>query len=382
MTSGPDQTIELVDDPARLASALSRVDQPLVGVDVERADSDRYFRAAALIQVGIADHCVLVDSHLIDDLSTLNEFLSERTAVLHALENDLVPLDNAHVRVPLVHDTGLAAAMLGMPIGLDPLLQEVLDVALTTDKSRFQRADWERRPLPDDMAEYAAGDVFHLPELWRRMEQRLREAGRYEWYEQELTHLIERTWADTRGWEATKGASRLSSEQRAVLRSVWERREELAREHDIAPQRLVRDDTLTSWASEPPADRQHLVERGGRRRSSVKRHADELYDALVAGQRAEPEARERAGRRWTDEDRAAYDAMRRARAKRAEEIGVDAGVLCPSKTLWGAVAAEPRTPAELCAGAELRPWQCELLGEVLWEAYRSAYGDDDADASG
>ena len=380
VSTRPDLDIDLVDDPSRLAAALATVDEEVVGVDVERADADRYFRSAALIQVGVPGRCVLVDSHLIDDLSTLDAFFAERTVILHALENDLVPLANADVAVPHVHDTAIAASVLGIPIGLDPLLQELLDVSLTSDKSRFQRADWEQRPLPDDMAAYAAGDVVHLPELWRRIEQQLREAGRYDWYEQELAYVIERTWEDTRDWERTKGASRLSPQQRAVLKHVWERRESLAREHDIAPQRLVRDDTLTSWASEPPSDVDEVIKRAGRRRKMVSRHVDDLLDAIEEGVEAEPEERETSGRRWSDEDRAAYDAMRRARAARADELGLDPGVLCPSKTLWGAVAGDPQSPQELCDLAGLRPWQAELLDDVLWQAYQDAYATDEGDA--
>jgi ribonuclease D len=44
-------------------------------------------------------------------------------------------------------------------------------------------------------------------------------------------------------------------------------------------------------------------------------------------------------------------------------------VLCPSRPLWRAVAAQPDGPDELCAAVELRPWQTELLGDVLWAAY-------------
>lgn len=384
MSTGPEPRIDLVDDPTRLAAALAAVDESVVGVDVERADADRYFRSAALIQVGVPGHCVLVDSHVMQDLSALDAFFAERTVILHALENDLVPLENAHVRVPHVHDTAIAASVLGIPIGLDPLLQELLDVSLSADKSKFQRADWEKRPLPDDMAAYAAGDVVFLPELWRRIEEQLRDAGRYAWYEQELAYVVERTWEDNRDWERTKGASRLSPKQRAVLKHVWERREALAREHDIAPQRLVRDETLTSWASEPPTDVDELIKRAGRRRRMVSEHVEDLLDALEDGVDADPEARETSGRRWSDEDRAAYDAMRRARAERAEEIGLDPGVVCPSKVLWGPVAGQPQSPEELCEMAGLRPWQAEVLSDVLWSAYRSAYdgaagSDDDED---
>ena len=157
---------QFVDDPSDLASALARIDEPLVGVDVERADAPRYYRTAALIQVGTADHVVLVDAVALDPVPLLGDFLAERTAVLHALPNDLEPLRAVGVEVGTVHDTAVAASLLGLPIGLDPLLQELLDVALSPDKERFQRADWERRPLPHDMAAYAAGDVVHLGELW------------------------------------------------------------------------------------------------------------------------------------------------------------------------------------------------------------------------
>lgn len=369
--------IQLVDEPGRLAAALAATDEPVVGVDVERADAKRYWRKAALIQVGVADECVLVDSHLLDDLSTLHDFLGGRLAVLHALENDLVPLDNAGVHLTRVADTALAAALLALPTGLGPLLEAVLGIELTPDKDAYQRADWEARPLPEGMLAYAAGDVVDLPRLWHELEARLEEAGRLTWYEQELAYVVGRTREDTRAWDRTKGIGRLSGAERSVVRAVWERREAIAREHDIAPQRLLRDEAIVDLAQDPPSDVGELVARAGRRRSQLRPHADALLDAVQAGRRAEPEA-EPPRRRFSEEDRAAYDAMRRARARRARELDLDPGVLCPSRTLWGAVAGDPSNPQELCELAELRPWQTELLADVLWDAYTDAYAHDEA----
>jgi hypothetical protein len=45
-------------------------------------------------------------------------------------------------------------------------------------------------------------------------------------------------------------------------------------------------------------------------------------------------------------------------------------VLCPSRPLWTAIAGEPDDGRQLCALAELRPWQTELLADPLWDAYR------------
>lgn len=372
-----DPTIAYVDDVAALAPELGRVRDDVVGVDVERADSDRYFRRAALIQVGDGAHCVLVDPLAVDDLTPLGEMLAGRTCVLHAVENDVVPLDAAGVTPPEMHDTGVAAALLGLPIGLGPLLEEVLGITLDTDKERYQRADWEARPLSEGMQEYAAGDVFHLPALWRELGGRLEEAGRYAWYEQELAATITNARADTRAWTRTKGAGRLDARARAILRELWQEREAIAREHDIAPNRLLHDRTLLSLAEDPAGDARELVRRNQRRTSPLGDHVDRILAAQQRGVDGGAHERPAAGRRMTDEDRAAYDAMRRRRAGIAEDLGLEAGVLCPSRMLWDAVTAEPSDAGQLAAAAGLRPWQAELLADELWDAYAGEFEEPD-----
>jgi ribonuclease D len=370
-----DPEVVHVDDPADVAEALIRVAEDVVGVDVERADGDRYFRRAALVQVGIEGRCVLLDGVTLDELSALHGFLDDgRLAVLHAVENDLEPLAAKGVHPPRFADTAIAAALLGLPTGLSGLLREVLGVELTDDKERFQRADWAARPLSVDMASYAAGDVVHLPELWSVLAARLAEAGRRSWYDQELAWVVERAAEDTRDWTRVKGSGRLSGPQRAILRAVWEERERLARAHDLAPNRLLHDDVLRDLAVDPPRTEAQLVRRSHRRRNLLRRHAAELFAALERGLAAEPEGRSSSGRRWTDRDRATFDALRRARAEVAEDLGIDAGVLCPSRPLWRAVAADPEDGQDLCAAVELRPWQTELLADVLWDAYTEARG--------
>lgn len=369
-----------VDDPADLASALSRIDDPVVGVDVERADAPRYFRTAALIQVGTATDVLLVDAVALAPVPMLSDFLAERTGILHALPNDLEPLRAVGVEVGPVHDTAVAASLLGLPIGLDPLLQELLDVSLSPDKERFQRADWEKRPLPDDMAAYAAGDVVHLAELWDELDRRLVDAGRRGWYDEELAATVETAYDLERDWTRTKGAGRLSPQQRAVLQAMWEEREAICREFDLAPNRVLRDGVLLDLAQNPANDAVALVRRNQRRGRPSRQHAERLFAAQQAGLDAPPEPKGSNGNRWTPAHRDAYDAMRKARAGVADDIGLDAGVLCPSKALWGPVRGEPETPAELCRMAGLRQWQADLLADVLWDAYTTALEDAEAEA--
>ena len=364
--------IEFVDEAPRVRAALDTVDGPVIGVDVERADADRYFRRAALVQVGIADRCVLLDAVTLTSLPELDALLdADHLAVLHAVENDLEPLANLAVTPVHLADTAVAAAVLGLPTGLSRLLPEVLGIDLTEDKEAFQRADWEARPLSAPMAAYAAGDVVHLPALWAELAARLASAERGQWYDQELAATLDLAVRDTRDWTRVKGSGRLDPRQRAVLRAVWEARESEARTHDIAPNRLLHDDVLRDLAQDPPRTEAQLVRRSPRRRNLLRVHAGTLFDAVTAGLDAAPEPKPRSAR-WSDADRAAHDALRSCRAELARELAVEPGVLCPSKVLWDAVAGDPQDGVSLCRLAGLRQWQTELLAEPLWEAYTSA----------
>src|SRR5690606_37199498 len=108
---------QFVDSSSQLATALHHIDVPVVGVDVERADAPRYFRKAAVIQVGTPDHVLLVDATAMAPVPLLSDFLRERTTVLHALPNDLEPLRAVGVEVGTAHDTAIAAGLLGLPTG-------------------------------------------------------------------------------------------------------------------------------------------------------------------------------------------------------------------------------------------------------------------------
>lgn len=355
----------LVDSAADLERGLTLLqDLPQVGVDVERADWDRYYRAAALIQIGGSGRVVVVDPMAVTDLSALHEYLQPRVSVFHAIENDLEPIVSLGVKPTDMRDTAIAAAVLGLPTGLEGLLRDLLDVELPGDKSAMQRADWEERPLTDAMLHYAAGDVADLPQLWTVLAERLEAAGRQEWYEQELAAVLAMpSVEDRRKWSRTKGAGRLESAARARLRALWEAREELGRDTDTAPGRIASDAVLLDLAQTPPAALNELARRGIRRQA-VREFGQFLMTALAQATDGAGESR-REGRAPTDDDRHMIDQLRQVRADRAKVLEIDAGVLCPSRILSPAVLADPATPDDLREALGLRPWQWEQLGAAF-----------------
>ncbi|HVM18333.1 MAG TPA: HRDC domain-containing protein [Egibacteraceae bacterium] len=364
----PLEHLTVVDRTEDLVLALESLgDVERVGVDVERADWDRYYRAAALIQVGGAGQVVVVDPLTAQDLRALDAFLQPRLTVFHAVENDLEPLVNLGVKPPHICDTAVAAAVLGLPTGLEALLRDRLGVTLSGDKSAMQRANWEARPLTKDMLAYAAGDVADLPELWAVLDAELEQAGRRQWYEQELAALLAMPPVeDRRRWSRTKGAGRLDVTARARLRRLWETREQLGRDTDTAPGRIATDAILVDLAKTPPASVSELSQRG-LRRQSIREFGPTLLAAVADGTPLDAEER-RPLRAPTDADRALIDELRQIRAERAEALGIDAGVLCPSRTLAPAVLSSPETPDELREALGLRPWQWEQLGAAFCEA--------------
>ena len=374
--------ITFVDDADAVPRALAELDEPVVGVDVERADGDRYFRAAALVQVGVTSRCVLLDALAIADLSALDSFLDGRLVVLHALENDLDPLASSGVHPERVADTAIAAMLLGLPTGLSPLLHELLEVPITEEKERFQRADWTARPLTDELQQYAAGDVVHLPAAWADLERRLEEAGRTSWYAEELAASVERAGETRRAWTRVRGTGKLDGRGRAILRALWEEREAVARQHDVAPQRLIRDEVMVDLSQRPPRRLGDLPSRGVRR-APARDYGARFIEAIQRGADAPAEKATSGLRRSDRDDRKRYDRLRHARSAVAQQIGVDSGVLCPSQALWRAVLSDPDDPDELVASAGLRQWQAGLLRDVLWEAFtlpEEAESADEGDA--
>lgn len=366
----PLEDFVLADTPARLDAALDSLSGlPAVGVDVERSDWDRYYRAAALIQIGGDGQAVLVDPLCVDDLSVVQAFLAERCTILHACENDLEPLAAVGIRPPHVEDTAVAAALLGLPMGLEALLADLLDVTLEGDKSAMQRADWEARPLTDDMQAYAAGDVADLPRLWTELETRLHAAGRHAWYREEVAAALALPPAEARrAWTRTKGAGRLNRGARARFRALWEARERLGRDTDTAPGRIAGDKVLLDLATTPPSAVSELGRRGVRRQA-VRRFGPELLAAVDAPAPVPADHHaSRNGRRPTDDDRARVDLLRALRSEKADELGIAPGLLCPNRVLLTALMTDPETPEELRDALGLRPWQWEQLGAVFSDA--------------
>ncbi len=389
---------DVVDTPealARSVAALASGAGP-IAIDAERASGYRYSPRAYLIQLrraGSGTH--LVDPAALPDLSGLAEVLAEEEWILHAATQDLPCLREVGLEPPSLFDTELAARLLGYPrVGLATLVEEICGYRMRKEHSA---ADWSTRPLPDSWVEYAALDVEVLDEIRDRLWTELGESGKAEWAQQEFAHLLtfrplvrQEPWRRTSSLHQVRGRRGL-----AAVRELWVARDQIARDQDVSPSRLIPDSAIVAAARAMPTGRRALLETPGFQGRGAGRYSATWIAALDAA-RALPERdlpthtlRTDAPpppRVWADKDPIAaerFAASRTAIIDLSEQLSVPVENLMTPDTVRRILWRPPQVEsADMAAAVRIalasmhaRPWQIGLVGEILIQVITQIPGD-------
>lgn len=223
-------------------------------VDAERASGYRYSARAYLIQIKRTDGGL----HLIDPIpfgpdhrlfSQLNELWRDEEIILHASTQDLPCLRELGLNPTKLFDTELAGRLVGLPrVGLGALVESLLDIGLAKEHSA---QDWSVRPLPEDWLNYAALDVELLIELRNEIEKLLIAKDKLHWAQQEFAAILAAPPSPKRidPWRRTSGMHKVKKRQQlAVVKSLWESRDDLAAHLDISPGRVLSDLAISTIA--------------------------------------------------------------------------------------------------------------------------------------
>jgi ribonuclease D len=359
----------LITRPQELQALMERVArEPRIALDTEGASFHRYVDRVYLIQVSTELDTALIDPLALPDLSALGAVLASEAVeiVVHDADYDLRVLDRDYgFRVRRIFDTRIAAQLVGEPaVGLAALLEKYFGIRLN---KKLQRADWSVRPLPPDMLAYAAADTQHLLRLRDLLADRLAAAGRTAWAEEEFQRLEQVRWAAPThdSHLRLKGAKVLSPTSQAVLRALFAWREKVAGAHDRSPFRVFPNEALLALARAVPRSLEELALVRGVPRTLARRHGGELLAAIEDGLASPPERPQPTHSRRERSDPAAvarFERLKALRNRRAAELGLEPGVVCPNGTLHAVARAAPRSVEDLQRVEELRRWQIEALG--------------------
>jgi ribonuclease D len=385
--------VETAETLERTCEAVTEGTGP-VAIDAERASGYRYSSRAYLVQLrreGSGTH--LIDPIAIDSLAPLAEALRGTEWILHAATQDLPCMRELGLRPDRLFDTELAGRLLGYPrVGLAALVELRLGRRLAKEHSAV---DWSTRPLPTPWLEYAALDVEVLLELRHLLGAELEEQGKAAWEEEEFEALCDfepaprvEAWRRTSGLHKVRGRRSLGA-----VRALWEARDEIARERDVTPGRILPDSAIVAAATALPTHRRALLKTQGFHGRGAERYASRWVRALrEVAELPEDELPTRAPRgdgppvprAWAEKDPVAarrLSAARAALAELAEEHGLPVeNLLTPDhvrRLLWTPPAT--REPTQLAAAVDqrleeygARRWQRELTVPLLTEAILAA----------
>ena len=389
---------DVIADAAGLgeASALLAAGTGPVAVDVERASGFRYSQRAYLVQVfRRGAGAFLFDPPAIGDLTALQRAIGGEEWILHAASQDLPSLRELHLDPPSIFDTELAARLLGHErVGLGAVVEDTLGITLAKAHSA---ADWSTRPLPQPWLEYAALDVMHLVDVYDALVLELAEQDKTEIAAQEFEAVRtrpdkpprEEPWRRLSGLHTVRGRRSL-----AVARSLWQAREDYARDQDTSPGRLVPDRSLIAAVLADPASKQELSRVKDFTGRASRTQLDRWWAAIEAGRGETALPAERVPgdgmppiRAWADRNPAA-DARLKAARPAVEQLAVDLrmpteNLLTPDtlrRVAWTPPdEVDADSVGEVLASHGARPWQIELVGPVIAAAFvDSVHAADDA----
>lgn len=396
---GVPPVVESERDLLRAAEAIAAGTGP-VAVDAERASGYRYGNRAYLVQLRRAGAGTwLIDPIAVPDLAPLQEAIGDTEWILHAATQDLPCLAEVGMRPAALFDTELGGRLAGLPrVGLSAVVEHYLGLSLAKEHSAV---DWSTRPLPEPWLRYAALDVEVLAEVRDRLAADLAQQGKAELAAQEFDALTRFTGPPQRTdpWRRTSGMHRLRDRRAlARVRELWQTRDDIARERDLAPGRVLPDALIVQLAASDPRTGEDLtalsssggVSQRGRRRPAHRslaryqrqwleavRRADQLPQAQLPPSALRSDAPP-PPRAWADREpvaaaRLAVVRERLTEVSEQQQIPVE-NLLTPDslrRVLW-----TPPDPADeggfRAALTELgaRPWQVDLVVPVLLDAVR------------
>jgi len=382
----------IVDTEVAFDAALTRLasgNGPFA-FDAERASGYKYSARAYLIQIKRAGGGL----HLIDPIpfgpghrcfATLNSMISDQEVILHASTQDLPCLREVGIFPQRLFDTELGGRIAGLArVGLGPLLESLMGVTLAKEHSAV---DWSKRPLPHDWLNYAALDVELLIELREKVYQLLADAQKWSWAEEDFAAIINAPEAPPRvdPWRRTSGMHKVKKRNHmAVIRQLWQARNELAQELDISPSRLLSDAAITELAlasdKDPITNRKHLEKilrpLGLRARwlENAATWISCIADAIALPEDQWPEARSKSEamppiKIWRERFPEKFVPLSHARFNlqvRAEELSIPLENMI-SPELVRRICWQPPTMAvfEALRAMGARRWQAELASPIL-----------------
>ena len=323
--------------------------QPRLAVDSESNSLYAYHEQVCLLQFSTSQRDYLLDTLAGLDLQPLAALFAnpQQEKIFHAAEYDLICLRRDFgFQVHNLFDTMQAARVLGWKqLGLSALLEQKFSIQV--DK-RFQKANWGKRPLPQDMRAYARLDTHYLLPLRELLFEELQRTGRRDLAEEDFLWLVKS--AETANhkplYASVKGYHTLQPQQLAVLQALCAWRDKRAQQVDRPPFKVIGGAALLAIAQSTPTSAQALAQVPGLPAKLRQQYQQELLQAVQRGM-ADPPIHTNHKARPSQAYIERFERLFEWRKTAARQMGVESDVIIPRTALEQVARQNPRTPQAL-----------------------------------
>jgi len=357
---------QIVDTAAGLEKAVSVLEKEnVIAVDLE-ADSMYHFKEkVCLIQLATEKISVVVDPLQIEDLSPLSPLFSnpDIKKVFHGADYDVRSLyRDFKIKINNLFDTELACRFLGIKeTGLKAVLKMFFEVNI--DK-KYQKKDWSKRPLPEEMIEYASKDVIYLLPLAKILIDKLEEIDRLSWVLEECHNLskVRSILSDEEPlFLKFKGAGRLKSRSLAVLEALLQYRKSVAEKKDKPLFKIIGNDSILKIATARPVTLRRLKNVNALSGRQISIHGNDLIkvmaDALKITERELPVYPRKTMSTMPSQVLERITVLKSWRDSKARALDMDPGILCNNALITAIAVKNPEDKKSMGTINEMKNWQ-------------------------
>ncbi len=348
-------------------------DHERVAVDIE-ADSMHHFKEkVCLIQVADPDGVHVVDPLGITDLTPFKRIIEDSAIqkVFHGGDFDIRSLHRDFgIETDNIFDTEIACRFIPVKErGLAALLEKYFNVYL---EKKFQKRDWSRRPLPEEMIRYSVNDAAYLIPLARLLEAELEAKGRLHWAQEEFDKQARKRHENNRPaylFPKFKGAGKMDSRTLAVLENLLIMRNEIAEHKDLPPFKIIGSKPLSEMARKKPESISMLKKNGilSKKQAAMYGNAciKAIKQALALDEKNLPAYPKKAPLRLTKSEKEKIKRLKTLRSEKSRETLIEEGFLMNNALINAIAVMKSADFADLIDREIMSRWQAALFGDDI-----------------
>lgn len=364
----------IIEDAIDLKKIVNSIKmEKAVAVDLEADSMYHYKEKVCLIQMATERVSIVVDPLAIKDLTPLKPIFSRHDIkkIFHGADYDVRSLyRDFKIRINNLFDTELACRFLGIKeTGLQAVLRTFFNVKV--DK-KFQKKDWSKRPLPQEMITYASKDVNYLLPLAMILTKRLKKMDRLSWVHEEceaLSHVRPNLSNEGPLFLKFKGAGRLKSKSLYVLEALLQFRKQVAEKKDRPLFKIISNDSVMKIATARPVTLRRLKNLKALSNRQISMYGSDLIkvvaEALEKPNSELPVYPSNQPPVLPDGAPKRIKALKTWRASKARTLGLDPGMLCPNALITAIAVENPDSSNSLETIKGMQNWQRQAFAREI-----------------